>query len=453
MLFIPRYRYQDPNRRRRQQSDSSRRNRDSAAAIANDNIAGNMVKLKDFHIILDNNKTVYSAGEYVSGHVVVELRGDMKMRGIRVYMRGLAKVHWSESRGGGHQTGSYTKYYDAEEEYFYMKQVLFGKDEHEGGSNPVLRAGHHELRFSFQIPYGRVATSFEGKYGRIRYWLKAEVDKPWGFNSKTKRAFTVIDHIDINTSALLAPQTGFQEKTVCCGLCVAGNISMSIKTDRKGYCPGESIAISSEFQNQSGRRIKPRATLYQRTTFFADGKSRSVRNAVATLQGNTIRGRRTETWSNKLLKIPPITPTLTNCGIIKLEYFLTICLDITGAMNLYLHLPVVVGTVPLRAPPYTPFDPMSLGGMELNFSAMFGGTTIGEVPPNYAPPSYAECVFGAVDIRDDETGDMMGDTLFTPMYTYVPNYEFRQPPPPYSVMDPNASLSQGIETYTPVGVS
>ena len=87
---------------------------------------------------------------------------------------------------------------------------------------------------------------------------------------------------------------------------------------------GESIAISSEFQNQSGRRIKPRATLYQRTTFFADGKSRSVRNAVASLQGNTIRGRRTETWSNKLLKIPPITPTLTNCGIIKLEYFLTV---------------------------------------------------------------------------------------------------------------------------------
>ena len=40
---------------------------------------------------------------------------------------------------------------------------------------------------------------------------------------------------------LQAPQTGFQEKTVCCGLCVAGNISMSIKTDRKGYCPGKTI--------------------------------------------------------------------------------------------------------------------------------------------------------------------------------------------------------------------
>ncbi|XP_054756423.2 arrestin domain-containing protein 3-like [Lytechinus pictus] len=402
-----------------------------------------MVKLKDFHIVLDNNKNVYSAGEFVSGHVAVDLRGDMKMRGIRIYMRGLAKVHWSESRGGGHQTGSYTKYYDAEEEYFYMKQVLFGKDEDEGGSNPVLRAGHHELRFSFQIPYGRVATSFEGKYGRIRYWLKAEIDKPWGFNSKTKRAFTVIDHIDINTPQLLAPQTGFQEKTVCCGLCVAGNISMSIKTDRKGYCPGESIAISAEFQNGSARRIKPRATLYQRTTFFADGKSRSVRNAVAGLQGNTIRGRRTENWNNKLLKIPPITPTLTNCGIIKLEYFLTICLDITGAMNLYLHLSIVVGTVPLRAPPYTPFDVLAVGssGIEVSYPSIFPSSSLSEAE---APPSYAECVFGGVDIRDDEPGDaeMTGDPMFTPMYTYVSNYEFRQPPPPYSLTDPNVHSSE-----------
>lgn len=393
-----------------------------------------MVKLKDFHIVLDYNKNVYSAGETVSGHVAVDLRGDMKIRGIRIYMRGLAKVHWSESRGGGHQTGSYTKYYDAEEEYFYMRQVLFGKDEHEGGSNPILRTGHHELRFTFQIPCGRVATSFEGKYGRIRYWLKAEIDKPWGFNSKTKRAFTVIDHIDINTQSLLTPQTGYQEKTVCCGLCVAGNISMSIRTDRKGYCPGESIAISAEFQNGSSRRLKPRATLYQHTTFYADGKSRSVRNAVASLQGSTIRGRRTEPWNNKLLKIPPITPTLSNCGIIRLEYFLTICLDITGAMNLYLPLPVVVGTVPLRAPPYSPFDPLSVN---MEFPAMYQPPPVLE-----APPSYAECVFGGVDIRDDEDDpETTGDMMFTPMYTYVNNYEFRQPPPPYSPLDP--------QTYRP----
>lgn len=67
--------------------------------------------------------------------------------------------------------------------------------------------------FSPTPPFSRrVATSFEGKYGRIRYWLKAEIDKPWGFNSKTKRAFTVIDHIDINTQSLLVSTVGKRSK-------------------------------------------------------------------------------------------------------------------------------------------------------------------------------------------------------------------------------------------------
>ena len=48
------------------------------------------------------------------------------------------------------------------------------------------------------ILFRGISTSFEGKYGNIRYWLKAEVEKPWGFNHKTKKAFTVISPIDIN---------------------------------------------------------------------------------------------------------------------------------------------------------------------------------------------------------------------------------------------------------------
>jgi len=43
-----------------------------------------------------------------------------------------------------------------------------------------------------------ISTSFEGKHGSVRYWLKAEIDKPWSFNLKTKKAFTVISPIDIN---------------------------------------------------------------------------------------------------------------------------------------------------------------------------------------------------------------------------------------------------------------
>jgi hypothetical protein len=50
----------------------------------------------------------------------------------------------------------------------------------------------------FLLNFRGISTSFEGKHGSVRYWLKAEMDKPWSFNHKTKKAFTVISPIDIN---------------------------------------------------------------------------------------------------------------------------------------------------------------------------------------------------------------------------------------------------------------
>lgn len=46
--------------------------------------------------------------------------------------------------------------------------------------------------------FSGIVTSFEGKHGSIRYYLKAELDKPWTLNHKIKKLFTVITPIDIN---------------------------------------------------------------------------------------------------------------------------------------------------------------------------------------------------------------------------------------------------------------
>lgn len=46
-------------------------------------------------------------------------------------------------------------------------------------------------------------TSFEGKHGCVRYWVKAKLHRPWSTVKKTKKDFTVIEPIDINTPDLL----------------------------------------------------------------------------------------------------------------------------------------------------------------------------------------------------------------------------------------------------------
>lgn len=37
----------------------------------------------------------------------------------------------------------------------------------------------------------------------MRYWVKAELHRPWLLPMKTKKEFTVFEHIDINTPLLL----------------------------------------------------------------------------------------------------------------------------------------------------------------------------------------------------------------------------------------------------------
>ena len=85
-----------------------------------------MGKVKSFEIVFTNNKNVYQPGDKVSGQCIVDLKGCMRMRALTIFIRGIAKVHWTESRSTGTRLGSYTEHYNAEVEYFFNRQVLCG---------------------------------------------------------------------------------------------------------------------------------------------------------------------------------------------------------------------------------------------------------------------------------------------------------------------------------------
>ncbi|GFY53667.1 arrestin domain-containing protein 3 [Trichonephila inaurata madagascariensis] len=212
------------------------------------------------------------------------------------------------------------------------------------------------------------------------------------------------------------------EKVLCCWCCTSGPISLYARTDRKGYCPGESIAITADFENLSSRTIIPHATLHQTQTFLAGGKSRTRHSKYTIVTGLAIQPGRTMSWDAQLLKIPAVTPSIINCCLIRVDYAVRISLQIPGAYNLSMDLPVLIGTVPLQNPIYyQPAPPYS----ELDMSII----------PAEPPPTYAECVEGSVDIADDDDDNIIGDTRFTPMYAYVHSYH-HQPPPAYSEVDP-----------------
>ena len=72
----------------------------------------------------------------------------------------------------------------------------------ENSPDPILSAGHHSFSFSVQIPSDNVPSSFENKYGAIRYWTVAYIDRQFCEETRTK-PFTVLQRIDVNEKKYL----------------------------------------------------------------------------------------------------------------------------------------------------------------------------------------------------------------------------------------------------------
>lgn len=71
------------------------------------------------------------------------------------------------------------------------------------GQNPVLPAGQHAFNFNFVLPpHLKMPSSVELGHCNIRYMIEAVIDKPWKFDHKAKRAFTLLESIDCNDPSL-----------------------------------------------------------------------------------------------------------------------------------------------------------------------------------------------------------------------------------------------------------
>ncbi|WAR01022.1 ARRD3-like protein [Mya arenaria] len=314
--------------------------------------------------------------------------------GVRLQFLGHARVHWTET----HQTGSgknrrtETRHYSSSETYFNFELLLFGP----GNDSTHLQAGHHTYPFSFLLP-PNLPSSYESHIGNVRYSLKAKIDKPWKFDHKTQKMFTVVSMLDLN-----------QQPSA-----TSGPIHALFRVDRAGYVPGDTIYLNAEISNHSTRRMK--ASLYHATT-----KSRTERKDVAMVNKGEISPGGSVTWSGEPMVVPAVPPSyLVGCSIIDIRYILQLEVDPAGpGFDLEVPLEVIVGTIPLRqvVQQYYPMPQPTLSPPSAPPLSQPAGAS---APFNLPPPSYAECVFGKVGVREDEDSDHMGgDVDFAPSYAY-----------------------------------
>ena len=360
---------------------------------------------------------MYYAGAIIEGKVILELSEQKKMQGISIVMSGLAYVCWSENYaiGTGEDQRTKTVTYTDSETFFNPVSIqLCGN----GRDSQNVAAGRYEFPFKFQLPSSNLPTSYESKTGYIRYSLTSTISRSWNINHTTKRAITVNEIVDINTPYLAAELSSSNEKTLCCLCCASGPISLSVTTDRGGYCPGESIAISTEAENHSDSRVSAvQASLKQEVSYYVDRHSCSFRKVVQKVEGPGIAAGRSSNWSKELLPVPAIVPTIDSCRILKLSYYLVVTLVIPGARDLHVSIPVTIGNVPFRGQDH----------------AAHNGNSY--IPPPYLPQPHTEnppsasltysAVYPPVYIGDDNY--TMGETQYAPVYGFVTDYPFVTP--------------------------
>lgn len=274
---------------------------------------------------------------------------------------------------------------------------------------------------------------FTGKYGSIQYCVRAVLERPQVPDQSVKRELQVVSHVDVNTPPLLTPVLKTREKMVGCWLFTSGPVSLSVKIERKGYCNGEAIPIYAEIENCSSRLVVPKAAIFQTQTYLASGKTKTVRHMVANVRGNHIGSGSTDTWNGKMLKIPPVTPSILDCCIIRVDYSLAVYIHIPGAKKLMLELPLVIGTIPYSGFGRRNSSVVSQFSMDMSWLAL----ALPEQPE--APPNYADVVseeeFSRHTPPYPQPPDCEGEACYS-MFACIQEFRF-QPPPLYSEVDPH----------------
>lgn len=82
-----------------------------------------------------NGDNTFSAGDYISGNVTVELAKDCKITSLYVQLKGKARVRWTE------HYGKTVVVYSNKEKYFSLKQSLIQEFKGQGKCRSCLQLG------------------------------------------------------------------------------------------------------------------------------------------------------------------------------------------------------------------------------------------------------------------------------------------------------------------------
>lgn len=296
-------------------------------------------------MIFRDPMATYKAGDVVTGSVFLELAQEFKIKSVRLFLNGVSRVHWDEKRA--YTKGSSSKLSHKNMDAYLDESIMIMGRPAEGS----LNAGRYDWPFTVRLP-PYLPASFEGQWGRVQYWAKVVVERPWKGAMDFTRNFVVLGSLDLNTEPEAKKQidgTGdMMAGTLCCR---SGPISGRLELARRGFVPGESIPFSARLHNESTKKLNCRVVLVQQCTFRADKEVRKTSTLLKGLTKGEIPPREEVEWEDQIKTIPQLPPTKLGggCKNIEVKYILKLVAVASGpGSDLEVPVELILGTVPLR---------------------------------------------------------------------------------------------------------
>uniref|UniRef100_A0A4W6G8W1 Arrestin C-terminal-like domain-containing protein n=1 Tax=Lates calcarifer TaxID=8187 RepID=A0A4W6G8W1_LATCA len=277
-----------------------------------------------------NERGTFSPGDVISGRVTVVTNKETKVQCFLVRAKGKAEVTWCE------QAGQTTVVHSDKKRYFYFEHIIL-QDKKKGDGSEIIGPGRNVYPFTFVIPNMYMPSSYEGKWGKITYSLRAQLTQSIWLVHKTKTEFPFLTKSDFP----FASNISFYG---------SGKVTMNVTSEKMGVKQGEAVGVSVEVLNDSARTVTPRFYLCEKQTFVAQSKRTIYTNDILFGTGDSVPAETSRTIT-KVLSIPPqLPPTFFNCCMMKLEYrlkVLKVCsqLQSHGVISLLIYVTPILNPV------------------------------------------------------------------------------------------------------------
>ncbi|XP_016922106.2 arrestin domain-containing protein 17 isoform X3 [Apis cerana] len=286
-------------------------------------------------------ETLSKSGHQISGNVHLELDEPTNALGIRLKCKGEAQVYFTDRSAG------IRRKFSAFENYLHVETYVVG----DGKEKSVITGGVYP--FSLTLPE-KLPCSFEGRYGRVRYSIRALLDVTTIYRFSTNIIpFTVAPILDLNRDPLAPLLINIKQSKMYIGQTEPLTVSMSLPV--RGYVPGQAIPITILMTNLSTVVVtKIRIVFKKVVSYHSTEKSRKHKEIIVEVEQPV--NKDSDTY-DVTFDVPAVPPTgMIHCNIIDVLYTLKVeaCVDVSEwyyrmfQKNLKLRTNIVVGTVPLQ---------------------------------------------------------------------------------------------------------